>query len=321
VRTSGYTALTLDGLHETAITVRHPASGTWTITPQGTEPITELRAATEVTMPKVHASVRRLRHGKLRLQYRVRGGSRGLVIQAVQRAADGASAVIGELHPGTGSITFKPAPGPAGRRNVLVVAHATNGVSTSAPILAHFKAPPLGRPPRPRHVHLARTGSGGVDVTWSPAPGAGRYVVRATLYDGRRQEFPLPRSRRLLRLGNVPGADYGSIFVYAIASDGRVSAPAAARLKAESPKPVAAFRFSPTHPHSGQQVRFDASASHESGGRIVRYLWSFGDGSKTASGRKMIHVFKHRGRYAVTVAVTDTRGHTAKAKERVSVGR
>jgi hypothetical protein len=319
VRTSQYTAMTLDGLHETAITVRHPAAGTWTITTQGTEPITELRAATEVTMPTYHASLRRLRHGKLRLDYRVHGGSAGLVIEAVQRAANGASAVIGRLHRGKGSITFKPAPGPAGRRDVLFVAHAADGVSTLAPVLARFIAPPLGRPAAPRHVHLTRVG-GGVKVSWSAAPGAAHYVVRATLYDGREQEFPVPRIRHYLKLGHVPSADYGRIFVYAIASDGRLSRPAAARLKAVPRKPVAAFRFSPKHPHSGQQVQFDASASHESRGRIFRYRWSFGDGNH-GSGRIAAHVFKHPGRYTVTLMVTDSHRRTARATERVSVAR
>jgi hypothetical protein len=316
VKTSRYTALTLDGIHETAITVRHPAPGTWTIIPRGGEPITEMRAAVGLTMPKVHASVHRLAHGKLRLKYRVRGGSPGLVIQAVQRARDGGSAVIGKLQRGNGAITFRPAPGPAGRRNVLLVAHASNGVITSAPVLAHFKAPPLHRPASPRHVHLTRAG-GGVKVTWLAAPGARRYVVRATLYDGRQQEYPLPRSRRSLRLGNVPGADYGRIFVYAVAIDGRLSAPAGARLKAE---PVAAFLFSPSHPHRGQRVRFNASASRESGGKIVRYRWSFGGHGKSTSGRTVSHVFKHAGRYTVTLVVKDAGGRTDKTQRRVSVG-
>jgi hypothetical protein len=317
VKTSRYTALTLDGIHEAAITVRHPPPGTWTITPRGSEPVSELRAATEMTMPTAQASVHRLRGGRLRLQYRVRGGSPGLTIQAVQRAHNGGSAVIGQLHRGTGSITFRPAPGPAGRRNVLLIAHASNGVATSAPVLAHFKAPPLRRPASPRHVHLTRAG-GGVRVTWSAASGARRYVVRATLYDGRRQEYPLPRSRRSLKLSNVPAADYGRIFVYAVATDGRLSAPAGARLKAE---PVAAFRFSPSHPRRGHRVRFNASASRESGGRIVRYRWSFGDHSKKTSGRTVRHVFKHAGRYTVTLTVTDARGRTDSTKKRVSVGR
>jgi PKD domain len=85
-------------------------------------------------------------------------------------------------------------------------------------------------------------------------------------------------------------------------------------------KPVAAFSLVPAHPHARHKVRFNGSRSHESGGRIARYRWSFGDG-KRASGARPSHVFRRAGRYTVTLTVTDAAGRTATIKRRIRVGR
>jgi hypothetical protein len=229
VHTNRYVALAIDGLHETAITVHRPAAGIWTVTPQGTEPVTEVRGAASVSIPRVTAHLRRLHGGRFRLGYRVRGGSSGLLLRLFQRASDGSMAVIGKLHRGIGTLTFRPAGGPPGLRQLVLDAHAANGISTKAPVIAHFLAPRPARPARPRHVRLTRS-AGGVRVSWRAAPGAARYVVRATLYDGREQELPVAANRRSVLLPAVPGPDYGRILVYTVTSDRRLSAPASARL-------------------------------------------------------------------------------------------
>lgn len=96
----------------------------------------------------------------------------------------------------------------------------------------------------------------------------------------------------------------------------------AAALSPPSPptlKPVAAFNFAPGHPHAKHSVRFDAHTSHETGGRIVSYRWSFGDGSRAVSGPTVKHSFKRHGRYVVTLTITDAARHTATTKRRVVV--
>jgi hypothetical protein len=144
--------------------------------------------------------------------------------------------VIGKLHAGAGTLTFRPAGGPPGLRQVVLDAHAPHGISATAPVIAHFVAPRPARPARPRHVKLARA-AGGVRVSWRTAPGAARYVVRATLYDGREQELPVAGNLRSVLLRGVPGPDYGRILVYAVSQDRRLSVPASARLSAAKIKP------------------------------------------------------------------------------------
>ena len=70
--------------------------------------------------------------------------------------------------------------------------------------------------------------------------------------------------------------------------------------------PVPSFFFSPTQPHEGDVVQFDASGSSDDG-QIVSYVWNFGDGSSGA-GVKVSHIYTVAGSYAVTLTVKDDRG-------------
>jgi hypothetical protein len=83
---------------------------------------------------------------------------------------------------------------------------------------------------------------------------------------------------------------------------------------------VAAFSLTPGHPRAGRQLHFNAAASRETGGRIVRYRWSFGDGHR-GTGRRVKHVFRHAGRYIVSLTVTDARGRSATVRRRIAVRR
>jgi len=73
--------------------------------------------------------------------------------------------------------------------------------------------------------------------------------------------------------------------------------------------PVPNFFFSPTGPHEGENVQFDASSSTDDG-QIVSYTWSFGDGS-TGSGVRPVHAYGVAGTYQVILTVKDDRGLSA----------
>lgn len=58
----------------------------------------------------------------------------------------------------------------------------------------------------------------------------------------------------------------------------------------------------------GREVVFDASASRDpDGGRLVQYLWNFGDGHD-ARGVKVSHAYRHPGNYPVSLTVIDDCG-------------
>lgn len=66
-----------------------------------------------------------------------------------------------------------------------------------------------------------------------------------------------------------------------------------------------------THPEPpvlvSEAVRFDASASDDADGRILSYLWDFGDGAK-GDGRIVDYAWTRPGVYRVVLTVTDDSG-------------
>lgn len=79
-----------------------------------------------------------------------------------------------------------------------------------------------------------------------------------------------------------------------------------------------------TAPYTGQPVHFDASGStgHDQGnGRIVAYVFVFGDGSTTGwqQSPTAAHAYGKAGDYAATVTVKDSRGLTGQTSVSLSV--
>ena len=82
--------------------------------------------------------------------------------------------------------------------------------------------------------------------------------------------------------------------------------------------PIAAAIATPASGSLETTFSFDASASRDSDGEIVSYLWDFGDGS-TASGPSASHRFASAGSFNVVVTITDDRGATAQKALMVQV--
>jgi glucose/arabinose dehydrogenase/PKD repeat protein len=76
--------------------------------------------------------------------------------------------------------------------------------------------------------------------------------------------------------------------------------------------PVAKF----TVTHDGDTYRFDGAGST---GSSLRYAWDFG-GDGTASTAVATHTFSHHGYFTVTLRVTDARGTSGVATQRVTIG-
>jgi PKD repeat protein len=84
--------------------------------------------------------------------------------------------------------------------------------------------------------------------------------------------------------------------------------------------PTANITFSPSSPHVGTQVNFDASSTTTTGGAtIVGWAWSFGDGTSASTGPQVAHTFAAAATYVVRVTVTDSAGRTATATANVTV--
>jgi len=90
-------------------------------------------------------------------------------------------------------------------------------------------------------------------------------------------------------------------------------------------RPTAVFTYSGPQSgtlHAGETIRFDASGSSDSDGRIAGYAWDWtSDGTYDSSGASPStdHVFAAAGSYRVTLRVTDDDGATGTVTQTVSV--
>ncbi len=84
--------------------------------------------------------------------------------------------------------------------------------------------------------------------------------------------------------------------------------------------PVALFALDPESGDSPLVVRFDASASFDPDGAIVRYDWAFGDGA-TGTGRSPVHTYavESETTFTVRLTATDNDGNRASGTRTVTV--
>lgn len=78
-------------------------------------------------------------------------------------------------------------------------------------------------------------------------------------------------------------------------------------LGVRSGEPQALFTASPVEHMIPFTANFDGTLSYDPDGRIVFYLWNFGDGA-AGSGPQAMHVYEEDGEYTVLLTVIDDRG-------------
>jgi PKD repeat protein len=89
-----------------------------------------------------------------------------------------------------------------------------------------------------------------------------------------------------------------------------------------SAAPLASFTWTPTYPKVNETATFDASASYDPDGYIVRYIWDFGDGIANETSNPIItHNFTKCGIYNVNLTVIDNDGLKSSIVKEVHVGR
>jgi PKD repeat protein len=85
--------------------------------------------------------------------------------------------------------------------------------------------------------------------------------------------------------------------------------------------PTAAFVISPTEPHAGTTVYFDATASQPgTGHHIVGYAWNWGDGTDPGTdGPTASHTFTTAATYTVTLTVKDETNQSGTTSKTVEI--
>jgi hypothetical protein len=215
---------------KTFLRILRPSAGAYTVADlPGTTPIKAASVARGLPKPSVKGSVRRAKGRKRELRYRIRRIA-GQTVRLVEEG-DGVRAPLGLAKGARGTLLFNPAPGPRGRRAIVAYV-LQRGLPRARIRIAHFSAPPTGRPARVRRLRVRRRGSKAV-VSWRRAPGARRYAVAWRLRDGRRGARILKHPRFALR--GVPRVDGGTFRVAGLRRDNVAGKVARTKLR-PSPK-------------------------------------------------------------------------------------
>ena len=95
-----------------------------------------------------------------------------------------------------------------------------------------------------------------------------------------------------------------------VVDEAGLAAEAVVSITVENTPPLASCRFSSDSPVVGEWILFDASASYDPDGRLIDFVWDFGDGTSTR-GTRVGHAFEEIGVYAVRLTIEDDAGATA----------
>ncbi|WP_423792312.1 PKD domain-containing protein [Methanocaldococcus indicus] len=84
--------------------------------------------------------------------------------------------------------------------------------------------------------------------------------------------------------------------------------------------PKADFTYTPIYPNYNDNITFNALSSYDPDGKIVEYIWDFGDGTKITTTNPIItHVYNKPGTYIVTLTVVDNLNATSTIKKTITV--
>ncbi len=113
-------------------------------------------------------------------------------------------------------------------------------------------------------------------------------------------------------------ADNGSYTVrLEVTDDDGATDEASGMVKIKNRPPEAAFSFEPERPRTIDPVQFTDESSDRDG-RIVAWVWAFGDGVGSSE-RSPTHRYAKSGRYTVTLTVTDDDGAEASISKELEV--
>lgn len=205
---------------------------------------------------------------------------------------------------------------------VLMVTSDTRATSTSSRTItvsatlpantANFTFSPTA-PAINQDVTFTATGGGGVPgIPGIPGGGPGAVVGTYTwdFGDGTTANGS-PTTHRYTRGGTYT-------VTLRVTTDAGLTATSSRAITVSTTLPAgsANFTFSPTDPHVGDTVFFNAASSTATN---ASYAWDFGDGT-TASGVAPTHAYSQARTYTVNMTVTNALGQTETASKTVTVG-
>jgi hypothetical protein len=182
----------------TFVLVNKPAAGAWTLSDDGAVPVTRVREARGLPKPSVKAKVTgRGRSRVLSWTLRRIPGQRVTFAEVGKDVKDGITTTTTKR----GSVRFRPADGPAGKRSIVALIEQDGQPRTNLTV-GSYRAPGPPKPGKPRNVKIVRKGSR-LTVSWRPNPSGFRHAVYFQLGDKRRIVQVLSAKRRSYTLKGV----------------------------------------------------------------------------------------------------------------------
>ena len=210
----------------TFVLVNKPAAGVWTLSDDGTAPVTRVREARGLPKPSAKATVRGSGRSRT-LSWSLRP-IKGQRVTFAEVGKDVRNAITSTSSK-RGSVRFRPADGPAGKRSIVAVVEQ-DGQPRTTLTAGSYRAPGPLRPGKPRSLRLRRSGSRLV-VSWRPNPSGFRHAVYFQLGDGRRLVRIVSSGRRSLTLKGVSSKVAAKVKVHGLSRVDRKGPGASASIR------------------------------------------------------------------------------------------
>ena len=223
--------------NQVLVLLRHPRGGTWRVQAlPGSPAISVLETAEDVAPAVVRVHVRRGRGQRWSLAYKVDHFVPGSHIRLVERGKD-STHVLATIGKAKGTLTFTPAQALGRARTVYAYLLNSEGVVVREVTVAHYTAPVLPRPGRPRGLRFVRRG-GGALLSWRGVVGARSYRIKVRGSDGRLQTFFRKVAARSVSIAGVLPFESFTASVTAVGERELRGLPASVTLKAvKLPRP------------------------------------------------------------------------------------
>ncbi len=225
----------------------HPPGGTWTVqaVPGTTSLPTTIDKASFEAPPTLAAGVRG--SGAVRTLEMAYAVPPGATLRLIERGKGVDRTLVRSVHghrctgapakrPGTDekvlcfNLRFRPTSGPAGVRKIQALV-SRGALPLLQKNIASFRAPRLTLPTRPRYL-LARRVRGTLQVAFTASSGASRYLVSATLSDGRKLAYDLRSSCQAVRIAGVPNGVSATVKIAGMRFDEALGAARTVSIKA-----------------------------------------------------------------------------------------
>ena len=220
----------------TSVILIHPAAGRWTVrAAPGTKSVPTAIDRSKVEAPPTFGAKVRA-HGASRTLTMAYAVPPGTSVRLVERAKGIARTIAGpvvgrrcpdgpKLRPGSNQrilcayVRFHPSRGPGGTRTVQAVV-TRKGVPMLQKDIASFTAPRETLPSKPGALR-ARRANGFLVVAFPRSRGASRYVVSASMSDGRELSFDLATKCDAVKIAGVPADVAATVKVAGVRYDMR----------------------------------------------------------------------------------------------------